>query len=221
MYLSYKDTSSPIVEPVTLALAKQQCIVDAGMTDDDDLITGLIVAARTYVEGIMQRAIYNRTMTLNMDFFPFPTYGGTVNANDAHVLYGKYWHQLAIMLPRPSAVSVQSITYVDLSGVTQTLDSSLYYLDVSSEPARIVPNPGLYWPYTQSYLPGSVCVSYTAGTYGDGVTANTCPQTIVQACLLLISYWYNNRDAAAQSSPKSIEMGVESLLATHNFESFV
>ena len=202
MYLSYKDTSVPAVEPISLLTAKQQCVVDVGNTSDDDLISGLIVAARQHVENLMQRAIFNRTMTLSMDFFPFPTYGSTISANDKHVLYGRYWHQLAITLPRPSAVS-------------------LYYVDTTCEPARIVPQPGLYWPYTQSYLPGSVTVNYTAGTYGDGVEINTCPQTIVQACLMLISYWYSHRDAAEHNPPKAIEMGIDALLACHNFESFV
>ena len=220
MPLSYKDTSVPAAEPVTLDLAKQQLVVDAGNTADDNLITGYIIAARQYVEKKMQRAIFNRTMQLNLDFFPFPDYSGTVNANDRHCLYGQYWHQLAIKLPKPATVSVESITYIDLSGNPQTLDPSTSYVDITSEPARIVPKPGLYWPYTQSYLPGSVKVLYTAGTYGDGVDVNTCPQTIVQAMLLLISYFYNHRDAAESNPPKTIEMGVDALLAGECFDTF-
>jgi hypothetical protein len=100
------------------------------------------------------------------------------------------------------------------------LDPSTYYVDVNSEPARIVPQPGLYWPYTQSYLPGSVKIMYTAGTFGDGVDVNTCPQTIIQAMLLLISYWYNHRDAAESNPPKTIEMGVDALLAGECFDTF-
>jgi uncharacterized phiE125 gp8 family phage protein len=220
MPLSFKDTSSPAVEPVTLAQAKAQLVVDSAFTDDDLLITSLIVAARQFVENKMQRCIYNRTMQLNLDFFPFPDYGTTVNANDRHCLYGTFWHKIAIRLPKPASVSVQSITYVDLSGATQTLDPSLYFVDVNSEPARIVPKPGLYWPYTQSYLPGSVQVNYTAGTYGDGLVINTCPDTIRQAMKLLISYWYTHRDAAETTPPKAIEMGVDALLATYTFDSF-
>jgi len=218
MPLSYKETSIPAAEPVDLSLAKQQCVIDAGFTADDDLLSTYITAARQYVEKLMQRAIYNRTMVLNLDFFPFQRYGDTLSANDRHCLYGRYWHQLAIKLPKPSAVSVQSITYVDLNGVTQTLSSTLYYTDVTSEPARIVPVPGTYWPYTQSYLPGSVQVSYTAGTYGDGVEVDLCPATIIQAMLLLISHFYSNRDATAVSVPKAIEFGVTALLAGEVFE---
>jgi hypothetical protein len=170
MPLSYKEMSAPIVEPVSLAQAKLQCIVDAGMILDDTLIAGLIVAARQFCEKKMQRAIFPRAMRLTLDNFPFARYGDTVNANDRHCMYGKYWHALAIRLPLVATLSVQSITYVDLNGETQTVDPSTYYTDLTSEPARIAPLPGIYWPYTMTYLPGSVTILYTAATYAVPVT---------------------------------------------------
>jgi hypothetical protein len=220
MPLSYRELSQPIVEPVLLAQAKQQLVVGAGFTDDDALISALITASRQYVEKLMNRCIYNRSMQLTLDYFPYPNFGTTINPNDRHVLFGTFWHALAIKLPKPGCVSVQSVTYVDLSGIEQTLPAANYFTDVNSEPARIVPIPGTWWPYTQNYLPGSVCVTYNAGTYGDGVTVDTCPQTIKQAMLLLISYWYNHRDSAETTPPKAIEMGVDALLAGEKFETF-
>jgi uncharacterized phiE125 gp8 family phage protein len=220
MPLSYKETAPPAAEPITLDQAKSQCALDAGFIDDDPLLTALITAARQYVEKLMHRAIFNRPMQLWLDHFPFPVYDGTINPNDRHCLYGYFWHALAIRLPKPACVSVESITYIALDGSTQTLDPSTYFVDVNAEPARIVPMPGMYWPYTQSWLPNSVCISYTAGTYGDGTDPTKCPQTIIQAMLLLISYWYNHRDSAESNPPKSIEMGVEALLAGEIFDTF-
>ena len=220
MPLSYTQLTQPAAEPVTLAQAKLQLNVEAEFTDDDTLISGLIVAAREYAENFCNRSFYTRNMQLTLDFFPYPTYGGTINPNDRHVMYGRYWHELAIKLPRPSCTSVTSITYVDLDGTAKTLDPSQYSIDLTSEPARIVPAPGLYWPYTQTYLPGSVKVLYTAGSYGDGVTIDTCPQSIKQAMLLLVSHWYSNRNAAAVSVPRAIELGVQSLLDPYKFETF-
>jgi Phage gp6-like head-tail connector protein len=170
MPLSYIDTSAPLREPLQLADAKTQCVIAASFTDDDAYLTRLITAARQYVEKLLHRAIFPRTMRLSLDFFPFPDYGSTVNPDDRHVLYGMYWHSLAIRLPKPRALSIQSITYIDLSGQQQTLDASKYAADFDSEPARIVPQPGIYWPYTQSYLPGSVKVNYTAGHFVLAVT---------------------------------------------------
>jgi uncharacterized phiE125 gp8 family phage protein len=218
--IAYKDLTAPAAEPVTLAQAKSQLVVDSSFTADDALITSLIVAARQHCENIMQRAVFNRTMQMNYDFFPYPYFRSSIGINDRHTLYGLYWRQFAIKLARPACVSVTSITYIDLNGVTQTVSPSLYYVDAMSEPARIVPNPGLYWPYSQAYLPGSVKVTYTAGTWGDGVTVNTCPQTICQAMLLLISYYYNHRDAAESNPPKAIEFSVDALLSPYKFDTF-
>jgi hypothetical protein len=218
--LNYKELTAPAAEPVTLELAKQQLVVADSFTDDDNLITGYIIAARQHVENLMNRAIFNRSMQRTLDFFPCSDSTSTVNPNDRNCMFGTYWHRLAIKLPKPGCVSVESITYVDQTGALQTLDPSLYYVDVNCEPGRIVPKPGLFWPYSQAYMPGSVCVNYTAGTYGDGVEDNTCPQTIIQAMLLLISHFYSNRDATAISIPKAIEFGVEALLAGDVFDTF-
>jgi hypothetical protein len=220
MPLSYKDTSQPAVEPVLLALAKQQLVLDAGFTADDTYITGLITGARERVEKIMNRAIYNRTMQRFLDFFPFPDYSGTVNPNDRHCLYGTFWHSMTIRLPRPNCVSVQSIQYVDLSNTTQTVDPSTYSVHVNSEPARIVPLNGCYWPYTQNYLPDSVTISYTAGSYGDGVAVDTCPQTIKIAMLLLISHDYNYRDAVDSKVYQNLIDRVTGMLEPYSFETF-
>jgi hypothetical protein len=281
MPLSFKDLSRPMLEPVTLGQAKKQCVVADTFTDDDEFLSGLIVAARQHVErNITFRPIFPRRMRRTLDFFPYPNYDGTINPNDRHVLYGEYWHQLAIRLPRPPALSVETIKYIDLAGEWQTLDPSLWRVDLESEPARIVPKPGAYWPYTQSWLPGSVSIEYTAGAYtdlvselvavpndppyslaltqlenylgmqsltaGDGsavsfvfsggkviadqalagqmVTAKyyvpECPRNVQQAILLLVSYWYNHRDAAEAQPPKEIEQGVRDLLAGEIFDTF-
>jgi hypothetical protein len=77
---------------------------------------------------------------------------------------------------------------------SQTLPTDSYYVDTTSELARIVPVPDTYWPYTQAYLPGSVQVRFVAGSYGDGVEVNTCPNRVVMAMLLLIGSFYENRE---------------------------
>jgi hypothetical protein len=217
-YISYRELSAPAAEPVTLAQAKAQLVVDT--TDDDALISALITAARQYCEKQMQRAIFNRSIVMAYDFFPYPSLHGSIGINDRHTLYGLYWRQFALKLAYPACESVESITYTDLSGNTQTVGSSLYYVDTFSEPARIVPNPGLYWPYTQSYLPGSVQITYTAGTWGDGVEVNNCPQAICQAILLLVGYWYRQRDAATTNPDKANAFSVDNLLSPYKFDTF-
>jgi hypothetical protein len=222
MVPNYIETSAPIVEPVTLAQAKQQCVVDTGFTDDDNLITALIVAARQFCEKKMQRAIFNRTVLLSLDNFPIPTFGSTLNPSDRAAFFtGTYiWNMLAIRLPLPRCTAITSITYLDQTGTQQTVDPATYNADFIGEPCRIVPKWSCTWPTAAYFTPGSVQVTYTAGTWGDGVEVNTCPQAICQAMLLLISYWYNHRDSAEMSPPKSIETGVDALLSGYVFDTF-
>jgi len=216
--IAYRHLTAPAVEPVTLDQAKSQLNVDSAFTDDDVLITSYIVAARQYCEELMQRAIYERSMQFTCDHFPYTECSTTINPVDRQ-LYDRYWHQVAIELPFPNCVSVESITYLDANANVQTVDDSTYFVDVDSEPARIVPKTDPYWPYW-SYLPGSIKVTYTAGSYGDGSTTDTCPQPIKQAILLLVSYWYNHRDAAEGNPPKEIPFAVEALLGAYKFHSF-
>jgi hypothetical protein len=160
--LSYKDTSQPTIEPVSLDQAKAQLRVETTFTNDDALITGLIVAARQYCEKVMNRAIFNRNMQMTLDYFPFPDFGSTINSNDNFPLFSRYWSDLAIRLPKPQCVSVANITYMDLTGNTQTLSSASYTTDVNSEPARIVPVPFQYWPWSQNYIPGNIMVTWVS-----------------------------------------------------------
>jgi hypothetical protein len=200
--LSYNLIAGPVVEPVTLDQAKDHLRVT--FTDDDVLIGSLITAARQWAELYCNRAFFNQTWCLTLDAFPFYWGGnspGTVPTRQRHGqgIYSGYYDCLAIRLPKPALVSVTSITYVDVTNTPQTLSPSAYFVDPASEPARIVPQTSLSWPTSQVYLPGTVAVTYVAGTYGDGINVNTCPSTVQSALLLIISHLYANRgDASAQ-----------------------
>lgn len=212
--LNYREITSPAAEPVALSEAKQQLRID--IDDDDDLLLGYIVAARQYVEKVTSRSIYNRTIKLTLDYFPWPDWEtATGSSHDAYL--GWYFRGLSIRLPRPAVVSVESVQYIDDSGELRTLDPSTYVVDTVSEPARISPAPGYTWPYQQNYRPSQVVINYTSGTYGDGVAAANCPQTIKLAILLLVGHWYANREAASATSLTNIPLGVEALLSGHKY----
>jgi uncharacterized phiE125 gp8 family phage protein len=217
--LSYRELSAPAVEPITVAQAKKHLRVD--FPDDDDYIAALIVAARQRCEKIMNRAIFNRAMLLTLDYFPWPGWGGTTGSTANDYFMHWYFRGLTIRLPFPATESVQSLTYLANDGVTvTTIAPSNYIVDLTSEPARIAPAPGYTWPYQQNYVPGQVRINFTAGTYGDGITVNHCPQTIVWAMFLLIGHLYENRSAADASSLKEIPLGVAELLASETYDTF-
>jgi hypothetical protein len=219
--LSFQLTTPPAAEPVSLALAKQQLRVD--FPDDDALISAFITAARQWAEVYTRRAFFKQSFLLSLDSFPlFMSDNGTIPPAQMRgwPYYSAYWDPLCIRLPRPTCISVDSIKFRDVSNAIQTLDPATYSLDTVSEPARIVPMPSLTWPTTQVYLPGSVQVAYTTGSYGDGLETDTCPQTIVAAILLMVGHLYEHRETVSELSLKDIPMGSKFLLDTVKFESF-
>ena len=220
MLLSLIQQSQPAAEPVSLSIAKQQCRID--FPDDDLLVSGLITAARIYAEKYMQLAIFDRSMMRTMDYFPIWTGGNTVNpaARSSWMYYSQYWNAVRIDLPGRIS-SVTSITYLDPnSGNTLTLDPSNYIVDTTSIPGRIVPAQGMTWPVQELYAPGSVRITYVAGSFGDGVEVNNCPQTIVQAILMLVDHWYNHRSAVSEGSMSNVPLAVPCLLDCHKMETF-
>jgi hypothetical protein len=171
-FLQIQQLTQPITEPITLDQAHQQLVLNSTFTDDDALITALITAARQYAEKYTRRAFFTQQWQLTLDHFPAYIYSGTINPalrRDWNY-YAGIWNGVTIALPKPKCISVDSITYIDLTGTQQTLDPSTYVVDLNSTPARIVPAPGLYWPLNTLYIPGSVAVTFTCGSYTQQFT---------------------------------------------------
>ncbi len=169
MGLNYSLVVPPVIEPVSLSLAKKQVRVD--LPDDNELILHYIEVARDYCEGYCNRAFYPQTWQLFLDSFPFGDWRSTVPMDQRDPSnFSRYWSDLAIRLPKPMCQSVLSVNYKDSAGTPQVLDPSRYAVDVNSRPARVTPAPALIWPLTQYYLPGSVNVLYTAASYIATIT---------------------------------------------------
>ncbi len=121
-----------MAEPVSLAQAKAHLrVID---TNEDALITLLIVAAREFVENRTGRILVQRAMTERRDCF-----GGYLQL---------YW--------RP-VVAVTTISYTDSAGAAAA------YTGFRSNigPARVYPALNGSWPSLGSN--GEVIVTYTAG----------------------------------------------------------
>lgn len=189
----------PASEPVSTAEARAHLRIDH--VDDDAYIAALITAARSVVEERLRRALITQTLTLTMDHFP-----GAHDALDALV------HAAGVIrLPRSPVQSVSSITYVDDSGVTQTLSASGYRVDTSSVMARIEPAYGETWPTTRP-VSNAVTVTFVAG-YG---AAAAVPLPIKQAVLVLVGTWFEHREAViVGGTPNVVPMTVDYLLGPY------
>jgi uncharacterized phiE125 gp8 family phage protein len=112
-----------------------------------------------------------------------------------------------IELHRRPVVSVDEVAYIDTDGAPQTYTD--YVEQISRDPARIYPEAGGEWPTLFDY--GGVTVTYTAG-YAVGEE----PPELIQAMLLLIAHWYDNREAVTVGEvSEELKLAVQSLCAQH------
>lgn len=112
-------------------------------------------------------------------------------------------------IPVGPVQSVSSVQYVDSNGATQTLATSVYELRAEGLDAAIVLKYGQSWPSIQ--LGSRVVVTVVVGY-------STVPPELVQAVLLLIGGWFENREESVIgvtvfNLPDS--MAVDSLLINH------
>lgn len=136
---------------------------------DDTLLTALIQAAREYVEGYQNRALCTQTWELVLDSWPVRD---------------------SIEMPKPPLQSVSSIKYKDKAGAESTWADTNYIVDPDSFLGRVVLADGISWPTATLYPAGGIRIQFVAG-YG---LAADVPQTTRQAMLLLIGFWYENRE---------------------------
>lgn len=168
--MTLKLITPPSEEPITLAEAKAQCRIDSDETADDAFLQALIKAAREMAEHQTGRAFVTQTLELVLDGF-----------------------HAAFVLRRPPTIAIESVKFLDSTGVQQTLNPVDTLLDNDSEPGYLVPAYGKTWP--DSYpVPNAVRVRYTAG-YGDRTKV---PESIKQWMLLMIGTGYANRETVVQ-----------------------
>lgn len=161
-------STPPAVEPVTLAEAKAHLRIET--SSDDTVITALIVAARQQLEEICNRAFVTQTLVKTMECWPACG---------------------CIRLPRPRAIAVTSVKYLDAALVLQTVDPANYVLTAGREPAEIWPVNGYCWPSPAVNNPNAVQVTWTAG-YGPA--AADVPELVKHAIKFLVAHWYENRE---------------------------
>jgi uncharacterized phiE125 gp8 family phage protein len=185
-----------VTAPATPAVSIEEAKVYVRLAGDDGshnaLLANLVGAATSVVERKTGLALITRTYALQLDGFP----GGA---------------DPVIYLPKPPALAVSLVRYLDDAGSWITLDAALYTADVASVPGRVAPAPDTAWPGTRRML-GAVQVTYTAG-YGPA--ASDVPEDLRLAILMLAGHWYDNPTAASSMSLSEVPMAFAAILEQH------
>ncbi len=179
--------------PVTLAQAKAQLQIDNATTDWDDLMTGLIAAAVSHIDGwngSLSRCLIEQTWTQT---------------------YAEFDSELELPFPDVSAVVVQ---YYDASDALQTMDADSYSLVQTMIGSVIALSSAVSTPSVSAARADPVIITMTVG-YG---AAEDVPAAIKQAILLMVGHWFANREAVNVGNIVSeLPFGATALLAPYRW----
>ena len=177
------QVSPPAGEPVTLAAAKAHLRLDGD--DEDGLVTGLIAAARGFIETETRRALIDQGWRLCLDRRPA---------------------EGIVRLPKGPVIAVQGIVTYDPAGTPTTLAPADYQTDLAAEPAR------LWLPEIATGRRfNGIEIDFRAGYGSDG---DDVPAPLRQALLMLVAHWFEVREAAvAGIAVGPVALGVERLIA--------
>lgn len=178
----------PVASVLSIKDAKEQARISD--TEDDFLVSGLVSKATAYfdaVAGVTGEALISQTWRLTL--------------NNEDIFSG-------IPLPIGPVQSVTSVKYY-ASDVLETLDASNYRLTNG----KVYLTAAGAWP-SADIREDAIQIEYVCG-YGDA--ASDVPETTRHAITLLVSYFYNHREAAQEGS-ETFSLAFSSLLAASRSE---
>lgn len=169
---------------ITVQELKDYLRVDS--TTDDVMLEAFINAATSQIEARLNRPLRLQRWIYSLDYSDLTT--GLIYINKAPV------------------VSVDFIEYYDRNNDLQILDSSDYFVSLSSNPCKI---KVMQLPNIYNRL-DAVKITFTAGY----LTVDAIPKDIKQALKFMCGHWYENRQDAitgtiAQDMPMSSQFLLE------------
>lgn len=161
------QTIAPTSEPLSLAEAKLQARI--AIDDEDSLLNSYIIAAREAAEGHLGRGLLTQTWKLTL-----PAFAETI------------WLPMAAPLQ-----SVTSVKYYDTTGTLTTLAGTVYTVDTTSRPGKIMRAVNQSWPALQGgRLGGLVEITYIVGW----TAKDLIPERIKQGMRLYVTAVDADRD---------------------------
>ena len=181
-------TTAPGELPVSAAEMRAQSRI--GHADDDALVSRLIEAATSHLDGfggILGRALVTQSWAVKLHDF-------------ADVM----------RLPVGDLIGVTSVKYFDTLGVEQTASSSLYGAYTDAQGPFIELKHNQVWP-SVSDRRDAISIEWTCG-YG---AAAAVPQSIRHGIMMLAAHWYENREATGVGGFEELPLTVKSLISPY------
>ena len=180
--MTFRLTTPPIVEPVTLQQTKDHLRVDDDM--EDALISELIKTAREHCEVFTNRPLITQSWT----------YYGECFYGDIEL--------------KPNLQSVESVKYIDNNGIQQEVDVNGYMYDRVAVIGMIFSSYNMPWPYARN-IKNSIEIEFICG-YGlaDDVPSSIKSAML----LLIGHWYVNRESVIVGVSIADVPQAVEMLL---------
>ncbi|MCI0546839.1 MAG: head-tail connector protein [Candidatus Rokubacteria bacterium] len=162
---------APAVEPVSLAEGKAYLKLEG--SEEDAILSRLMIAARVQVERIGGLALIRQRWWVSLDRWP-----------------GKP----DIELPIAPVSEIHSLKVLGEDDAAATIDPAHYFADLASSPQRLVLRGSRQWPPPGRSAAG-IEIELAAGF---GEAPEDVPQGLRQAILLLGGHWYEHRLAVEE-----------------------
>ncbi len=158
---------------------QKQCEIATADSSHDDYLDALLTAAVQLFEETTGCHLLSRTADYYIDRLP---------SDDTESIY----------FPHYPVSSIGDLQYKDSDG-TQTYTTGNLVRSTTRKPATLAVVEGASWPDPLDE-PDSVIIKDVVTGYG---TADDVPQAIKQSLLLLVSYWFESRQAVIVGSISS------------------
>ena len=169
-----------------VALVDAKAFLRLDDTAEDGLITTLISAARLHVESVTGRAMLLQSWRLVLDAWPT---------------------ERSIALPVGPVTELTALTVFDADDEAHELDIGQF----SVQAGRLMLPRSLDAPALREKL--GLEIDYVAG---HGAEATAVPADLKQACLVLVGYWFEHRDAViVAGSGALVPTGFDRLVAPY------
>ena len=154
----------PAVEPVSIPEMRAHLRLEDGA--EDELVSGLVKAARLLVEASSRRILVEQRWRLRLDRWPV---------------------RRTVMLPLSPLIAVERIAVRNAQGVASDLAPEFYEADTACDPPRIQVSPLAPEPGQST---GGIEIDLRVG-YGANAIAVPAPLRL--AIRMLVARWFENR----------------------------
>ena len=199
-YRGHVLIAAPATEPVTLQEIRAQLAIDG--TDDDELLTDMIVEARQEIEDASGMALVTQSWRLSLDRWPNGIeewWTGTRQGAIGNIVSRPAW----VELPRSPLASIVAVSVFDDLGAETVVDvASVFDVDTYQTPGRMALKVGKTWPIALREI-NAIQIDYTAG-YG---AAADVPAPIKRAIKAMVGYLYSHRGDDCSAGDAMAESG--------------